>query len=220
MKGRLKSYLLLPNPSVLTICSSEKENSDFVMSKKESSLFSDKLMKSENNKVLSGRYTFPHEFPDELNTKNIQFVCFMGCNQLYHLFTSMFAVTKDEFLEEGELKEHVHANIDVANRNFPNAFFIFAERIKTGPTKGKVQSVPFEYLITKYDRPRPSNIEEDSWNYRIFAIKVITKILKKRFSEIKIGDDTFYYIKHISQKKKLDKEFDKVIKSLSSLQVK
>lgn len=219
MKGRLKSYLLSSNPNVLTICSSEKDNSDYTVAKKESSLFAEKLMKSENNRVLAGRYTFPHNFPDELDTQNIEFVCFMGCNQLYHLFTSMFAVTKDEFLEESELKEHVHANIDVAKRNFPKAFFVFAEKIKTGPNKGKVQNVPFEYLKTKYERPRPSNIEKDSWNYRIFAIKIIIKILKKRFLEIKIGNDTFYYIKNISQKKKLNKEFQKVIGSLSTLQV-
>ena len=195
-KERLKSYLISENPKVLTLCSSEDLNSDFSVSKKQTSLLADKLMKSKNNTVLSKNYQFPHKFPNHINTTQTKFVCFMGCNQLYHLFTSMFAVTEDEFLTQDELEEHVHSHIDVAHKNFPKAYFIFAERIKDKSSNHvTVQSVPFEYLSNKYNRPRPANISQASWDYRIFAIQVIIEILQQRFSRIDLETHTFYFVK-------------------------
>lgn len=202
-KSHLKSYLVRKNPKVLTICSSSDERSDFNLAKKQKgSPEFQKILDSENNVVLSvGKYRFPHMFPKNLRLGDFLFVCFMGCNQLHMLFTRMFATTKFEMLEEDALKEHIHEHLDVARRNFPSAYFVFAERVQS-----KVHVVPFRHLAKKYNRTPPSNIDPESWSYRLFVTQTILDILDERLGVSIVNDTVFYKILPNSNAQALENE--------------
>ena len=182
MKAIISSLLLKHPLRLLVVCSNYRSDMS-TYNRGGRKILTDIFSDAEHNFATG---LFPHKLHQDVN--NVDVVCFKGCNQIYHLFTSIFTVAENK-IPLHEIYDDVDAHLEFIQKQFPSAFLMFFEKVE-----GNVNNIDINSFLQKYNRQKPSNISTDTWINMIEITTHIINILSNRLIKYTFREYIFYRI--------------------------